>query len=148
MPNIYYRIIDQNGLLNTLYSKFVNDSRNFLNHEVINIFNDLELKEQFGMIHYSCRDINKNSNTSYIDQSMKIMDADLNIVYKGDVFTEEVRNDPNTNTIVTIPRISFEGHDRKDRRIKTIIDYDNTGTAEWNKNGIKYLRRIRVLHRR
>ncbi len=144
----YYRIIDQNGLLNTLSSKFVNDSGNFMNHEVIKIFTDLELQEPFGMIHYNCRDIKKNSNTSYIDQSMKIIDAELNIVYRGDVFTEEVRNDPNANTIVTIPRIIFEGHDRKDRRIKTIIDYDNFGTAKWNKNGIRYLRRIRVVRRK
>jgi len=77
----YLILIDQNGLLNTLSSKFVNDSRNFMNHEVIKIFTDLELQEPFGMIHYSCRDIKKNSNTYYIDQSMKIIDAELNIVY-------------------------------------------------------------------
>jgi len=59
-----------------------------------------------------------------------------------------VRNDPNANTIVTIPRIIFKGHDHKDRRIKTIIDYDNIGTAKWNKNGIRYLRRIRVVRRK
>ena len=52
-----------------------------MNHEVIKIFTDLELQEPFGMIHYSCRDIKKNSNTYYIDQSMKIIDAELNIVY-------------------------------------------------------------------